>query len=236
MRFFYDKEKSLEIMERITKKFEKRSASSRRGSEFHVSDLIWCPVGAYCRVTGVERQRSKTVIGLMVFGIIAEDVIVSCYDKREATFQENARIYLKKDESVFGHIDIFEHDVHPLEVKATRKRVFKASDVPIQWVEQLMSYMSMKGAIRGWLLIFNIFSCQTMAFQMILTQKYILGWIITLATRASNLKKAFSSKDPSHLEIAFKTHNTCDYKHDCPRREECKQKYKEWMKQKRGAK
>lgn len=234
MRLFYDKEKSLEVMERITKKFERHSNSVTRGSEFHVYDIVWCPVGAYCRLTGVRKQRSKTVMGLMVFGIITEDVVISCYDKGEATFQENARLYLKKDESIFGHIDIFEGKIYPLEVKATRKRIFKASDVPLQWVEQLMSYMSMKGATKGWLLIFNIFSCQVMAFQMILTQRDILGWIITMSIRAGNIKRAVDSDDPSHLEITDPSrYEFCDYKTDCPRREECKQKYKEWKKAKK---
>jgi len=231
MRFFYDKDKSLELMQRITKKFDRATGASR-GKELHVSDCVYCPVSAFCRLTGIERHRTKTSIGLMVFGIVAEDVLASTYTKEEADCQHKTRIMLKEDESIFGHMDIFEFYKFPLEVKASRKRIFKAEDVPKPWVEQLMSYMSMKGLGVGWLVIFNVFSTQMMAFKMILSKDDILGWLITMTMRGAKIKEAVNSEDSLILEIHPSDYEWCDYKHACPRRSECKKKWRELKKQK----
>jgi len=223
MRFFYDKDKSVEIMQRITKKFGKGSS---RGKELHVSDCVYCPVSAYCRITGIERHQTKTAVGLMVFGIIAEDVLASTYTKEEADCQHKTYLNLKFPESIFGHMDIFEYYKFPLEVKATRKRIFKAEDVPKPWVEQLMSYMSMKGLGVGWLVILNIFSTQWMAFKMILNKEDILGWIITMSMRGGKIRKAVDTEDPLILDIHPNEYEFCNYKHACPRRDECKKKWR----------
>lgn len=216
-------------MQRIQKKFGYRASKTSRGKEIHVSDLTGCLMKPYCRVTGVERKQSKSSIGLMVFGIIAQKLLQWTYPKRVCEFEANIAL-LKDIENIFGHIDIYEKEIYPIEVKASRKRVFKSSQIPIAWVEQLMSYMSMTGAHLGWIVLFNVFSVQIMAFKFVLSKKDILGWLVTLSKRASSIITATKTKDCSELEICPEEYEWCGYKHGCPRAEECRQKWKEWKK------
>ena len=224
MRIYYDKEKSAQLMQRITDKFTKEEIH-RTGSEIHVSDLCGCEVKAYCRITGVEQKKTKQLIGLMVFGIISEFVLAETYPKEER--QNLATLpFLTEEENIYGHIDIFEDMKCPMEVKGSRQRIFKATDIPKIWQEQLMSYMALKGAIVGWLIIINFFSTQIMAFCFEMKGDETMEWIMTLNNRARRIRKAVKSKDPSGLEIRGK-YGQCYYKTNCPRKNDCKDLWKE---------
>lgn len=225
MKFYYDKEKSMELMQRIEDKFAERCKQTSRGEEMHVSDLTGCQLRPYCRLVGVERIPTKQSVGTMVFGIIAEDVLGWTFP--EDTLQYESSIgMLTPDENIFGHMDIFEKKIYCLEVKASRKSIFKAADVPIYWVEQLMSYMAMNGKQIGWIVIYNIFTTQIMAFRMMLTTAEILEWLIVLNNRAIAVRSAAKNKDCSTLIINPKQYGWCDYKKTCPRRSECREKSK----------
>lgn len=225
MRFFYDKDKSMELMQKIEKEFGARSRKTARGKEMHVSDLTGCQLRAYNRITGVPRHQTKQQIGVMVFGIIAETVVGWTYPKDELQYQSNLWL-LQGDSNIFGHIDIYEDKKSPLEIKASRKSIFRAKEIPIYWVEQLMTYMAMQSATKGWLILFNVFSTQIMAFQMKLTTEDILDWLILINERAIKIRNAADNNDPSDLEINPLQYSWCDYKGTCPRANECKNRWK----------
>lgn len=224
MKFYYDKEKSMELMKRIEDKFGERARKTARGKEMHVSDLTGCQLRPYCRIVGIERQTTKQQVGVMVFGIVAENVLGWTYPEDVLQYQANLDM-VEKDENIFGHLDVYENYRTPLEVKASRKVIFKANQVPKYWVEQLMSYMSMMGANIGWLVLFNVFSTQIMAFKMVLNNEEIIDWLIVLINRAMKIRNATDVKDPHCLEINPKQYSWCDYKHTCPRRDECKERH-----------
>jgi len=226
MKIYYDKEKSMELMQRIEDEFGARSRKTARGTEMHVSDLTGCQCRPYCRISGVPRQTTKQQVGVMVFGIIAETILGWTRPQNELQYQSNFWL-LEPNQNIFGHIDVFEDEKHPWEVKASRKSIFKSKDLPVYWVEQLMSYMTIQGAKKGWLILFNVFSTQIMAFRFNLTNEDILGWIVTLNERASKIRKAVNDKDPSNLEINPNQYSWCDYKHNCPRASECKDRWKD---------
>jgi hypothetical protein len=235
MKLYYDKAKAEEITRRIEEKFAEDK--HERGDDVHVSDLAGCLMKLFCRLIGLTREESKASVGLMVFGIITEQVIAWTYP--EETWQYLSSMNLvTEEEDISGHIDIFELLKFPLEVKGSRKRIFKTQDLPINWVEQLTSYISMQGSDKGWLIIFNILSCQVMAFCMEMTQQDRLDWLITLANRRNKVvgsaKKYKKNKDPEFLTIDIrpKDYTYCAYKKVCLRRDECKKKSRELSKKK----
>jgi len=235
MKFFYDKVKSMELMQAIENEFGARSRKTARGKEMHVSDLTGCQARPYCRITGIPRHTTKQQVGVMVFGIIAETILGWTRPSDELQYQCSCWM-LEGEENIFGHIDIYENLMNPLEVKASRKTIFRAKEVPAYWVEQLMTYMAMQSATKGWIILFNVFSTQIMAFQMQLTTNDILGWLITINERASKIRMAADRKDPSDLEINPNQYSWCDYKDDCPRADECKERWKEIKAEKAKAK
>jgi len=235
IRIFYDKEKSIELMQRIEDKFGAKSRKTARGAEMHVSDLTGCPLKPYCRIVGLEREFTKGAIGVMVFGIVAENMLGWTFPSEQLQYQSFIPS-LKGEENIFGHIDIYEDYKFPLEVKASRKRVFKSKDIPHYWVEQLMSYMAMQNANTGWIIMFNVFSTVIMAFQIQMTADDIICWLITLTERATRIKDAVKKKDPLLLEPNAQEYNWCSYKKVCPRRLVCRDKYNELEAEKRKIK
>jgi len=231
MQIFYDKEKSMELMERIQNKFGDENRYER-GTDIHVSDLCYCLMKTYCRLNGIERKQTKANIGTMVFGIIAETILAWTYPKDMLQYKSHMPM-TSEEEDVFGHIDIFEQFKHPLEVKASRKQVFMASQVPIQWIEQLVSYMAMEGCNIGWIVIFNIFSTQIIAFKIVLSQQEIMDWLVILSVRRVQIMKAIKEKNPNGIPIKADEYGLCDYRFKCPRGEECYRKSREIADQKR---
>lgn len=233
MKIFYDKTKSEDIIRRIEDKFTKEL--NERGDEAHVSDLTCCLMRFFSRLIGLERTKTKASVGLMVFGIITEQVIAWTYPEDTWQFPSSMNM-VSEEEDIFGHIDIFEDKLFPLEVKGSRKRIFKTKDVPLNWAEQLISYISMQGADKGWLIVFNILSCQVMAFRIEMTNQDRLDWMITLSERRNSVigaareYKAKKSTRFLSIEIRPEDYSFCAYKKVCLRREECRKKNKQLKK------
>lgn len=226
IKIFYDKEKSMVLMKRIEEKFGEQSRKKPRGSEMHVSDLTGCPLKPYCRLIGLKQIFSKSSIGIMVFGIVSENMIGWTFPNEQLQYQSSIP-FVEGDENIFGHIDIYEDFKFPLEVKSSRKTVYKASQLPRIWVEQLMSYMAMQGETLGWIVLFNVFAATIMAFQLQMSNSDIMGWLITLTERSGRIKLAFKKRNPMWLEPSGEEYFYCAYKKECPRRVACRDKWKE---------
>ena len=231
MRVVYDKKKSEDLAQRILDKFGHEARKTSRGQEMHVSDLTGCQIKPFCRLTGIPRNATKTQIGVMVFGIVAENILGWTFPKDCLQYNANFPL-LDKSQDIFGHIDIMEDRKFPIEVKATRKRIFKGADIPVYWAEQLMSYMAMHGQNIGWIVFYNIMSTQIIAFRMEMSNNDILDWIIVLNERAAKIRKAAIANDSSGLKVNPTQYSFCDYKQDCPRREECSDLFKQIRREK----
>lgn len=219
-------------MKRITDKFGRDAEQTARGKESHVSDVIGCEVKAYCRMMKFPRKITKQTIGLMVFGIVAENVLAWTYP-RDCRQVKSTIKAVKEEETVFGHIDLLEDLKNPFEVKASRKRIFRREQIPKKWLKQLNCYMAMEGADKGWIVIFNVFSCQIMAFQVLMTEKDRLAQLVLMTSKANKIKKAVDASDPSRLEVNGEEYEFCYYKASCPKVEECRNKWDEFKKQKK---
>lgn len=231
MEIFYDKEKSAEIEQKLIDKWSKWEGErkhyrvrrdeqvAKRGKEFHVSDVVCCPLQTYCRMKKFQRKFSKKNVGFMLFGIIAQKLFQWLYTEEECEYE--AWI----PDVAIGHIDIFEAGKYPMEIKSSRKRIFKRSQLPQKWVEQLVCYMAMTSSEIGWLVILNIFSCQVTCFCIKMTKEDILGQIVAMSTTVNERRRAVNLERPSMLRPDAEQYEFCYYKHVCPRRADCKRKY-----------
>lgn len=230
MEIFYDKEKSAEIEKKLIDKWfhweeqrkhyriSREERVAKRGKEFHVSDVVGCPLKTYCRMKNFERKFTKTNVGLMLFGIVAQKFIQWLYSEEECEYE--AWI----PDVIIGHIDVLEMGKYPLEVKASRKRIFKRSQLPQTWVEQLVCYMAMMSSEIGWLIILNIFSCQVTCFCIKMTKEDILGQLVAISTTVNERRRAVNLERPTMLRPNAEDYEWCYYKHVCPRRADCKRK------------
>lgn len=215
MKFYYDAEKTKELEQKLVDRWVKTQLP--RGNELHVYDVTYCNVKAYNRLTGVKPYFTKQVIGFFVFGVVSQKIIQELFPEDEREFVPEK--FLKEIE---GHIDVYELKVNPLEIKSSRKRIFKAKDIPQKWVEQLMSYMAKTNRNKGWLIIVNVFSCQLSCFCLELTDGELENQRVIMLYNATQILNAVKNRNPNNLYVSPKEYNACIYKKVCPRRGECK--------------
>ena len=231
MEIFYDKEKSAELEEKLIDKWfntesvkgkyriRREERVTKRGREFHISDVVCCPLQTYCRLKKFQRKFSKKNVGMMLFGIVAQKLFQWLYQDEECEYE--AMI----EDVVIGHIDVFEKLEYPMEIKASRKRIFKRNQIPQKWVEQLVCYMAMTSSKVGWMTILNIFTCQVSCFCIKMTDEDILGQLVVIAKTVNERRRAVNLDNPSMLRPSAEQYEFCVYKHNCPLRADCKHKF-----------
>lgn len=223
MKIYYDGEKTKEVNDKI---WEKYGNQEKKWAEhgYNVSELSGCELKCFCNRTGIVQKHSQKDVGFLVFGIVAETIVMGIYPEDERQCEGNL------NELVWGHMDAFEKHMFPIEGKATAKRIFKGSDIPEVWVRQLSYYMTMVGAKKGWLYLLDIFTRQLSAFCVEMTPDDHLNVIETTMDKVGRFDKARQTKDTTDLTINSKEYELCSYKNECVRRLECKIKAKELKK------
>lgn len=224
MKVYYDKIKTQEINDRIWGKWGNREKDWAVHG-YNVSECSNCEMKCFCNRTGIEQKVTRQSIGFLVFGIISEFIVMSIYP------QDQCQVALNLNEIIYGHLDAYEDMKFPIEGKATAKRIFRANDVPINWVMQLTNYITMSETNKGWLYILDIFSRTLGAFCVELTNEDKLDQIGVLMDKASRFDKSIIDKDPFILSITQEEYSSCFYKKECPRRDECKRLNKEAKKE-----
>jgi hypothetical protein len=232
LKIYYDKEKTKALQDLLEEKWEDiarygdphkryrvREKRNVRGRERHVSDVLYCSLKYICRLLGIPKKKeSQTAIGNMLFGIVAQKLIQWIYPPEYSEYE--ALIY----DIVIGHVDVFEELKYPIEIKASRKKVLKREDLPQKWLEQLVTYMSILSAPKGWIAILNIFTSTLMVWCVELTDTEMLTQLIDICNTVQLIQEAEETKNYDKIPIHPSEYKWCRYKKGCPRREECKRR------------
>ncbi len=227
MKIYYDAAKTKEIEQKLIERYgENKKEWAENG--YNVSELSNCEAKCFNRRTGVEQRISKQGIGFLIFGIIAEQVICEVYPVEQRQYEINFF------ERIYGHMDVYENFMYPLEGKATAKQIFKAIDLPVYWVMQLVNYIAMSKGNRGWLVILGLFTRNLAAFCVELSSEDKLNQIEANMNKIGRLDNAIATKDASALNINPEEYELCHYKHSCSRKSECRDKFKEIKNKKKG--
>lgn len=223
IRVYYDKEKTKEVNDRIWEVWGNRKKKWAEHG-YNVSECSGCELKCFCNRTGQEQKVTRKGIGFLVFGIIAETIIMEIYPEEQRQYEANL------NELVWGHMDAYEDLTYPIEGKASAKQIFKAKDLPVSWVMQLINYITMGKSNKGWLYILNIFTRQLSAFCVELSSDVKLQQIEELMDKVSRFDKSIETDNSSILTISPEEYELCNYKSTCPRRLECREKHKKMKK------
>lgn len=157
MKIQHNADKVKEFAERILKFHYEDKTKGRTG--IHRSDALECPLKCFWRVSGQVKPefRSKDV-GVLMIGEMAHQVLEKGFDAQEKVYDLGG-IQVTID-AIAGE--------YPCEIKTTRKRIFRAADIPKSWVDQLTIGMSVMDVDVGYLMILNIinFSLTVWEFNM----------------------------------------------------------------------
>jgi len=226
MRVYYDKVKTQEVNDKIWETWgENKKKFAETG--YNVSECSGCELKCYCNRIGQEQKVTRRSIGFLVFGIIAETIVMKIYSEEEKQFEANL------NGLVWGHMDAYEDFTYAIEGKATAKRIFKAEHLPIQWIMQLTNYITMSKSNKGWLYILDIWSRTMSAFCVELSATDKLMQIEVLMDKVSRFDYAIKTRYISDLKISPKDYENCFYKTTCPRRKDCKEQHKQLVKAKK---
>lgn len=218
IRIFYDKDKTKEVEKLILEKWGERDPKHWSERGYNVSEVTYCEVKCFCRRIGQEARYTKESIGFLVFGIIAEEIVMAIYPDDQKQHESNL------NGLIWGHMDVYEDFENPIEGKATAKRIVKRDQLPKNWVMQLINYITMSKSNKGWLYILSIFTRQLSAWCVQLTPDEKLMQIQVLMNKVNKFDKAIKDNDPSDLNVSPEEYSLCNFKHTCPRRAECKAK------------
>jgi hypothetical protein len=145
MRIEHKSEMVKDFAERILGHHYETTTEGRKG--WHRSDAIACPLKAYWRITGeLKGEFRSRDVGIVMIGTMAHKVLEEGFDAKEQVY-DIAGVQVTID-ALAGKF--------PVEIKTTRKRIFRSGDIPADWVEQLCIGMSVMNVDKGYLMIINI--------------------------------------------------------------------------------
>jgi CRISPR/Cas system-associated exonuclease Cas4 (RecB family) len=175
-----------------------------RGTEIHVTDLVYCLRKAYYRITKTPITNTTTV-EYAIIGKTLHNII------------ENAFTYTEKEIKNYGitaTIDILEsHETAiPIEIKTTRMKINNPQDIPQTYLTQLSYYLAMLDVRCGYLAILNVIDADLKLFlveiEPELAKREMLG-------KKQLLEYALQQKNPYLLPKLEWQCKSCEYREVC---------------------
>jgi predicted Zn-ribbon and HTH transcriptional regulator len=140
----------------------------------------------------------------MLFGQVGQELLQILYPPEECEYSVEGDIPL--------HIDIFEDQKYPLEIKWSAQKIFRASDIPRGWLLQLMGYMGITKSTIGWMVIVNIFSRQLTTFKITMTEDEGKEQVQRIYDSRKRILEAVKKKDSDSLLVETSECTWCSYK------------------------
>jgi len=219
MNIYYDSELSKKLEGMFRAKFQE---AEEERMEVHLSDLCKCPIKCFNRLTGHKSEFDSKSIGMMLIGMVGQEMFQSLFPEEQREYEPDAE--LPEGMRIPAHIDIFMDMEFPSEIKWSRRKIFRGSDVSPSWILQLSGYLARTHKLIGYMIILNVISATIHCFKMIMTEEDIVRRNAELIEGKAQIVLAVSRGDASTLEPWPKDCKYCDYR---PTRK--KKKAGEWF-------
>jgi CRISPR/Cas system-associated exonuclease Cas4 (RecB family) len=206
MEIFYDSEYAEKLTRLVYQKFMEGNEDR---NEIHMSDLCYCPMKVWNRLSGIEPLPfSDRSVGFMMIGQVGQEIIQNVFPESWAEYEP--------DPELSSHIDVFvqedDEPDFPLEIKFSRRSVYRGADIPEPWLLQCTGYMALTESLVGRFAVFNVMDAKINCFKVVLSP-------LELEVRKDNIdkfkaliRKAVDEKDPYLLDINIGECKYCDYR------------------------
>lgn len=190
-----------EFAEKILKQHYNDKTLGRSG--WHRSDAISCPLQAYWRMTGeVKGQFRSKDVGIFMVGEMAHIVL-------ERGFEVSEKIIKVGDIAIT--VDAI-HNKNPVEMKTTRKKIYRREDLPREWIEQLSIAMAVMGADTGYLMIVSIITFAVTVWEFTMSEKERDLVLQSFVWQIMSIADAVAKKDPNLLSPKYSDCMWCYYR------------------------
>jgi len=197
LKIYYDGDKADEISAKL---FDHFNSHSGHRTTVHLSDTVHCEMKCYNRLTGMIEARDKRSAAFMLFGEVGQELLQRVYPEEECEFSIEGELPL--------HIDIFENQEYPLEIKWSAQKIFRGEDIPNAWLQQLLGYMALTNKVVGWMVIVNLFTRELTTFKMISSLEELELQRHKIHDSVDRIDDAAKTKNPSKLVLVL---DECPY-------------------------
>lgn len=181
---------------------------------YHLTDGVYCPVKAYCRLTGVEGKASRRTAAYWTIGKVGHKILEENFDlkEKEVIFRNAALL-----EPCYGHIDVL-YEKQPINFKTTRKQIRFASDIPAPWVLQNAYECVFTSSLIGWLPVLEIVPAIITVWKLQLTQDELVTYLKDYVDKMRYVQQAVGTRNPYLLMPSRGECRDCIYRINCSRR------------------
>jgi len=206
MKIKHAKEKTYEFALRIMRGYIEES---KKRVGIHRSDVISCPLKAYWRLTGHKPEYTPKDVGNFILGKLAHEMIEEYFDFQEKQIKVGGLVYVTIDAILDGY---------PIEIKTTRRKIYRRDDLPREWIEQLAFAMSALKVNKGYIFVLNYISFAIMVWEVELTDQEIKTLTNQMLWSIIKILDAVKRRDPSSLSPKREECKFCCYRKTCPYR------------------
>jgi len=171
------------------------------GKELHRSDLVYCPLKAYCRLTGIEAKPREKVVESWIVGTAIHEVIQRAFKEKEIKVSNGV---------IEAHLDT-RYRGCPLEIKTTVLTISRPSEIPDEYIQQLIYGMILEGKRTGYLLTLDIVNKTILVWKVRLTTTEWEDWRDRMIVERSKILEAVQSRNPFILKPQIGECSTCPY-------------------------
>jgi len=183
---------------------EMKHSEDRTG--YHRSDAIACPLKCFWRMTGKEAIYTSKEVGLFIIGIMAHKAMHEYFDAQEVVYR-----FGESADAPAVTIDAL-YSKFPIESKSTRKQIYKKSDIPNDWIEQICFGMAVMGVNKGYLMILNVISFALMVFEFEIDDAERDLYKAVFAAKIMKIAHAIKINDSNILEPKLIECQFCPYR------------------------
>jgi len=166
------------------------------------SDLIYCPLKAYNRMTNVPiRKLPNKAIATFLVGQTLHVLIQNAFPKIEV-----------KEElmpNLIARVDIMWDK--PTEIKTTTMSMYTKEHIPMSYIEQLAAVLAFRGENSGYLITLDILNKTLLVWDVAFKQKQLNEFKRILEDRYQRLQKAVQEKSFSGLTPKVLECDACLY-------------------------
>jgi len=178
------------------------------GHELHRTDIIYCPLKAYCRLTDVPPKYTDELLSKLIVGEVAHVLIERAFPLSEVH---------ERHEGCEVHYD-FIFDTCPVEIKTTTATILNKHQIPKEWIDQLVLGLALRGTPTGYLLIFSLMTKVISVWKIELTEKELEQRRAMFIRQVKLLRQAVEERKPELLEPKKIECKSCIYNYagGCP--------------------
>jgi CRISPR/Cas system-associated exonuclease Cas4 (RecB family) len=203
------------------------SMDQRDRKEPHLTDGLYCPLKAYCRILGFKEVWSRKTLVRFNIGQDLHSEFELPFKHKEVTVNFGPSVghpdVVEIIEDISGRGVMVDSIRHPLEFKHSSVLIIRSvEDIPIKWLEQLRLECIYLGSDWGWLSVLELLTGVGTVWRVKFSKKELEKEKTFHLAKMESIDVAVKAKNPHILLPSREECADCQYNHDagCPKRPE----------------